>query len=281
MHLSVISGAGAALVKKLRYWLVHRLLTLILTPLKTRIFIVDDHAVFRKGLLLLINAEPDMEVCGEGEDCIRSTQNILRLKPDLVVVDICLKGSDGLELIKNIKVADPKIHAIAFSMRDEAVYALRVLRAGGKGYVMKRDAVDSILRAIRTVRAGRLYVSDVISSQLLNQYAEQATTSGAPATNSLSDRELEVVNLIGEGLPTAQIAKRMNLSIKTVETHRSRIKTKLGLGSGMRLIQFCIRWVDRIPGAAQASASRPAAPINGAVRQPELKDRQYSPLLSA
>lgn len=228
--------------------------------MKTRIFIVDDHAVFRKGLAVLINAEPDMEVCGEGDDCAVATQKILKLKPDLAVVDISLRGNNGIELIKNIKAAEPGIQIVVLSQHDESVYALRVLRAGAKAYVMKQDAAHSVIKAIRSIRDGRLCVSEQVASQMLNRYAQGSALGDDSPVSTLSDRELEVLNLIGSGVPTREIATRLRVSIKTVETHRSHIKTKLNLPTAAQLMQYCVRWVDQSGGGANPPVATATAP---------------------
>jgi DNA-binding NarL/FixJ family response regulator len=229
-------------------------------PMKIRIYIVDDHALFRKGLAALINAEPDMEVCGEGEDCAVASQNILRIKPDLVIVDISLKGNNGIELIKNIKAVEPQIQVVVLSMHDESIYALRVLRVGAKAYVMKQDAAESVVDAIRWVRKGQLYVSEFVASQMLNRYAQGEQLGDDSAVSCLSDRELEVLNLIGSGVSTREIAARLHVSIKTVETHRAHIKSKLNLGSASQLIQFCVRWVDKSPHVVRSDSSARGEP---------------------
>lgn len=225
--------------------------------MKTRIFIVDDHALFRKGLSVLINAEPDMEVVGEGEECAVATRNILKIKPDLVIVDISLKGNNGIELIKNIKAVEPGIQVIVLSQHDESVYALRVLRVGAKAYVMKQDAATAVIDAIRWIRKGQLYVSENVASQMLNRYAQGESLGDDSPVASLSDRELEVLNLIGSGVPTRDIARRLNVSIKTIETHRAHIKSKLNLSTASQLIQFCVRWVDQSEHVARPGGERP------------------------
>ncbi len=211
--------------------------------MKTRIFIVDDHALFRRGVAALVSAEPDLEVCGEGDDCIVATQNILRLKPELVIVDISLKGANGIELIKNVKACEPQIQFVVLSSHDEATYALRVLRAGAKAYVMKADTSARVIEAIRKVNKGQLCVSETVASQMLDRYAQGEEVADSPVS-SLSDRELEILHLIGAGVPTREIAARLRISIKTVETHRSHLKSKLNLNSATLLLQFCVRWVD-------------------------------------
>jgi DNA-binding NarL/FixJ family response regulator len=251
--------------------------------MKTRIFLVDDHPLFRRGLNALISAESDMEVCGEGDDCARASEKILRLKPDLVIVDISLKGASGIELIKNIKAVEPQIQVVVLSMHDESIYALRVLRVGAKAYVMKQDAVEAVIAAVRRVLKGQLYVSQAIASQMLNRYAQGEELGDDSAVSCLSDRELEVVTLTGSGASTREVAARLHISVKTVETHRAHIKTKLNLTSASHLVQFCVRWVDASPrllhsSRAQAGESNSAAGTPGV---PAMANRQVSPLLSA
>lgn len=211
---------------------------------KTRIMIVDDHPLLRRGLAELINRESDMTFCGEAEDSPSAMKLIAQLKPDLVIVDISLKGYNGIELIKNIKAFDPKIQILVLSMHDESVYAMRVLKAGAKAYVMKQEVVDKVMEAVRRIRAGKVFVSERVASRML----DQVVVGGDPATDSpvdlLSDRELEIVNMIGSGLPTREIAGKLHISIKTVESHRARIKEKLGLQNAIQLVQFCVRWVE-------------------------------------
>jgi DNA-binding NarL/FixJ family response regulator len=219
--------------------------------MKTKIFLVDDHALVRKGLTAMINAEDDMQVIGEGEDCATATSAILKLKPDLVIVDISLKGNSGIELIKNIRAVEPDIQVLVLSMHDESVYALRVLRAGARAYVMKQDVATTVLDAVRRIRKGQLYVSDNVASQMLNRYAQGETPGADSPVAALSDRELEVVNLIGAGVSTREIAERLRVSIKTVETHRGHIKQKLNLRTSSQLVQFCVRWVDQNQNSAQ------------------------------
>jgi DNA-binding NarL/FixJ family response regulator len=211
---------------------------------KTRIFIVDDHPLLRRGLAELINREPDMVFCGEAEDSPSALKAISQIKPDLVIVDISLKGYNGIELIKNIKAFDPKIQILVLSMHDESIYAMRVLKAGAKAYVMKQEVVDKVMEAVRRIRAGKVFVSERVASRML----DQVVVGGDPAPDSpvdlLSDRELEIVNMIGSGLPTREIAAKLHISINTVESHRARIKEKLNLQNAIQLVQFCVRWVE-------------------------------------
>ncbi len=211
---------------------------------KTRVFVVDDHAMVRRGLAALIGDEPDLEVCGEAADCAHATSEVARLRPHVVIVDISLRGNSGLELIKNIKAFDPGIHIMVLSVHDESIYALRVLKAGAKGYVMKQDLASKVIDAVRQVSAGLMYVSDEVGSQMLNHLVRGETgPSDSPVAN-MSDRELEVVTLIGSGLATREVALQLNVSVKTVETHRAHIKSKAELTSASQLVQFCVRWVE-------------------------------------
>ncbi len=211
---------------------------------KTRIFVVDDHPFMRRGLAELINRENDMVFCGEAEDSPTAMRLITQIKPDLVIVDISLKGYNGIELIKNIKAFDHNIQVLVLSMHDESVYAMRVLKAGAKAYVMKQEVTEKVMEAVRRIRAGKVFVSENVASRML----DQVVVGGDPATSSpvdlLSDRELEIVNMIGSGEPTREIAAKLHISIKTVESHRARIKEKLNLANAIQLVQFCVRWVE-------------------------------------
>jgi DNA-binding NarL/FixJ family response regulator len=192
----------------------------------------------------MIGAEPDMELCGEAEDCATATSEVLKLRPDVVIVDISLRGNSGIELIKNIKAFDTQINVVVLSMHDETVYALRVLKAGATAYVTKQDIASKVIDAVRKVRKGQMYVSERVSSQMLSRMVKGQDEQGDSPIAGLSDRELEVVNLIGSGLATREIAARLNMSVKTVETHRAHIKVKVSLGTAAQLVQFCVRWVE-------------------------------------
>lgn len=212
--------------------------------MKTRILIVDDHALIRRGLATLINSEPDMEVCGQAEDSSSALQDVIKLQPDLVTVDISLKGNSGLELIKSIRAFNPKIQILVLSMHHESIYALRVLKAGARAYVMKQDVINKVVEAIRRIRSGHLYVSDDVASQMLTRLVGGESADDTSPVATLSDRELEIVNLIGNGLLTREIAAKLHVSVKTVETHRAHIKEKLSLRNATQLVQFCVRWVE-------------------------------------
>ena len=211
---------------------------------KINIFIVDDHPLIRSGLSHLLNREPDMQVCGEAEDVPSALKGIPQTGPDLVIVDISLRGNNGLELIKNIKALYPHLKALVFSMHDEIVYAQRALRAGARAYLMKLEDAEKIKTAIRRVMQGDIYVSQRVSSQLLHQIVNGAAASNQSPVDRLSDRELEVVQLIGSGLSTREIASSLNVSVKTIESHRAHIKGKLNLKNATELVQFSVQWVE-------------------------------------
>ncbi|MBM3832514.1 MAG: response regulator transcription factor [Verrucomicrobia bacterium] len=208
---------------------------------KSRILLVDDHPIVRHGLTEMINHEKDLMVCGTAEDLRKALEQITALKPDLVVVDISLKGSNGIELLKNIKVRYPKMLVLMLSMHDEALYAVRALRAGAPGYIMKQEATKKVLTAIRQVLAGEIYLSEKMEKKMMQQLAGgRAGRTGSPIED-LSDRELEVFGLIGQGHGTRQIAEELHLSIKTIESHRAHIKEKLNLKNATELLQHAIQ----------------------------------------
>jgi DNA-binding NarL/FixJ family response regulator len=209
---------------------------------KTQVLLVDDHPVVREGLTTIINHEQDLNVCGEADDAYQALKAAAELKPDVVVVDISLKNSDGIELTKSIKAGYPKLSVIVLSVHDESVYAERALLAGAKAYLMKDAVSENIVKAIRTVLSGEIYVSNTISKKFLHKIAgDKAGTTKTPIEN-LSDREFEVFRLIGEGYKASHIAKQLHLSTKTIETYRSRIKEKLNLPNAAELLQYSIKW---------------------------------------
>lgn len=219
---------------------------------RTRVYITDDHALVRRGLAAMIATETDLELCGESEDCATATNEIARLLPDVVIVDISLRGNSGLELIKNIRVLDARINIVVLSTHDESLYALRVLKAGAKGYVMKQDIATKVIDAIRKTRKGQMYVSESVSAQMLNRFVKGREDPDESPVAGLSDRELEVATLIGSGIATRDIALRLNMSVKTVETHRAHLKTKLSIQTATQLVQFCVRWVEECKRAPSA-----------------------------
>jgi DNA-binding NarL/FixJ family response regulator len=209
---------------------------------KTQVLIVDDHPVTRDGLATIINHERDLNVCGQADDAYIALKAVDELKPDIVVVDISLKSSDGIELTKNIKARCPGLPVIIFSIHDESIYAERALLAGAKAYLMKDVVSENIIKAIRTVLNGEIYVSDAISKKFLHKIAGDKADTAKTPIESLSDREFEIFRLIGEGLKASQMAKQLHLSIKTIETYRSRIKEKLNLPNASELLQYSIKW---------------------------------------
>jgi len=209
---------------------------------KTQILLVDDHPVVRDGLTTIINHERDLNVCGGADDAHQALKAIGDLKPDVVVVDISLKNSDGIELTKSIKAKYTTLPVIILSVHDESVYAERALRAGARAYLMKEVVSENIVKAIRTVLKGEIYVSDAISKKFLHKVAGDKTGKTKTLIENLSDREFEIFRLIGDGLKASQIAKKLHLSVKTVETYRGRLKEKLNLDSASELLQYAIKW---------------------------------------
>jgi len=206
-----------------------------------RIMLVDDHPVMREGLAQLINHEPDMTICGQYEDAARAFAAIPTVRPNLAIIDLSLKGSSGLELIKNSRASYPKLLILVLSMYDESLYAERVLRAGATGYIMKQEASEKILGAIRQVLHGGIYLSEKMGSKLMHQLIGGKSPAAGSVLERLSDLELEVFGLIGQGKGTRQIAEHLHLSIKTIESHRAHIKEKLNLKDANELVHTAIR----------------------------------------
>jgi DNA-binding NarL/FixJ family response regulator len=209
---------------------------------KSRVFLVEDHAIVREGLTLLINREPDFVVCGEAEEAQAALEAIARTRPDILIVDISLHGPDGLDLIKTIRVTDDGPPMLVLSMHDELIYAERALRAGASGYIMKQEGTERVLIALRRILKGEVYLSDRAASRMVRHYVRGPAAATRPVEAELSDRELEVYRLIGEGRGTRQIAEELHLSIKTVETYQAHIKEKLSLRSARELVQHAIEW---------------------------------------
>lgn len=213
-------------------------------PAKKTILIVDDHPMLRRGLASLIAAEPDIAVCGEAANCEAALAAIRKHHPDLVIVDLTLDGSDGLDLVKDLKTRHPKLPALVLSMHDEAVYAERSLRAGARGYVSKQQLDETILIAIRRVFAGEIYLSEKLKARLATQFLGGRTLETSSPLTALSDRELQVFRLIGQGWGTRQIAESLKLSIKTIESHCEHIKQKLTLASAVELAHRATQFVE-------------------------------------
>ncbi|HYW35680.1 MAG TPA: response regulator transcription factor [Balneolaceae bacterium] len=211
---------------------------------KKRIIIVDDHPVMRKGLADTLDAEIGFEVVGQfkvGEDLL---QNYEKLKPDLIIIDISLPGMSGLELIKHLKARSPEIKILVISRHDESLYAERAIRAGAQGYLMKLEAGEVMIKAIRKIFNGKIYVSDEISEKLLMNLAAGNKDMNMSPIDSLSDRELEVFELTGKGDSTRAIAEKLHLSVKTVESYRARIKKKLNFDNATELMRHAVKWVE-------------------------------------
>jgi DNA-binding NarL/FixJ family response regulator len=209
-----------------------------------KIVIVDDHPVMRLGLTALIDAEPELTVCGEASTARSALSVIRKSQPDLVIVDLMLKGLSGLDVVKKMKTRHPEIPSLILSMHDESVYAERALRAGASGYVTKQQLDDTVLKAIRCVLDGGKYMSKAVQAKLAEKFLGGQTLQNNSPLDALSDRELEVFRMIGEGRSTRQVAKRLSLSIKTIESHQEHIKQKLTLSSSTELVHRAIEWVE-------------------------------------
>lgn len=210
---------------------------------KTRLLLVDDHPMLREGLALLIGHEPDLEVCGQADTAHAALELIGSTQPDLALVDISLPDKNGLELIKDIQAMHPGTAVLVVSMHDESLYAERVLRAGGRGYIMKQEGGKKLMAAIRQVLSGQIYLSEKMSANILEVFSGGRGESSSPV-GKLTDREFEVFQLIGGGLDVREIAERLHLSVKTVEVHRTNIKQKLKLRSVGDLIRQAVRWTE-------------------------------------
>jgi len=210
-----------------------------------RLLIVDDHPMMRTGLAQLIGSEPDLKVCAEADNARQGLEAVSKQALDLVLLDISLPDKSGLELLKDIRAVRPELPVLVVSMHDELVFAERVLRAGGRGYIMKQEGGQKYLQAIRQVLAGQIYVSEKMSARILESLSGgQTEKTGASPVQRLSDREFEVFQLIGQGLGTREIAQRLHLSVKTIEVHRINIKEKLAVKTATELVRFAVRWAD-------------------------------------
>lgn len=212
--------------------------------MKTRILLVDDHPLMRKGLALTIESESDLEIVGQSADAEEAISQFDDLDPDLAIVDVSLPGMNGLELIKHLLARKEGLLVLVVSRHDESLYAERAIRAGAKGYVSKLQADEEIVHAVRQVLRGGIYLSEALKDRMLFGAAAGSKSPMQSPLEVLSDRELEVFEMTGRGLPTREIAERMHLSVKTVESYRARIKTKLGLESGTELMQHAVQWVE-------------------------------------
>jgi DNA-binding NarL/FixJ family response regulator len=210
-----------------------------------RVLLVDDHAIVRFGLARLLANEPDVVIAGEAAAPAAALELVTTMAPDVALVDVTLGNTNGIDLVRPMKEALPRLAVLVVSMHDELLYAERALRAGASGYVMKHEATDVIVRAVRTVADGGMFVSDAVSMHVVQRWAAH----GAPANDSplagLSDRELQVLQLMGKGLGTRAIAEQMHISVKTVESYRARLKDKMNLRSGTELLRFAVRWAEK------------------------------------
>ena len=211
---------------------------------KKRVVIVDDHPPMRHGLAQLINQEPDLETCGEAGSIPEALEMVEDLKPDIIIVDMALKDASGLDLLKDLKNRFPNLPALVLSMQNESLYAERALRAGARGYIMKEETTENIVDALRQVLGGEVYLSDKMSKRILNQVAGRPANKGGNSVESLSDRELEVFQLIGQGYQSREIAAKLHLSVKTIESYREHIKIKLNLENAAQLSQTAIQWMQ-------------------------------------
>jgi DNA-binding NarL/FixJ family response regulator len=210
---------------------------------RSRVFLVDDHPLVREGLANLINQQNDLAVCGEAEDSQEALSGIGKNQPDVALIDISLKNESGLELVKSLDERFPLVALIVLSMHDEALYAERVLRAGAKGYVMKRETTKNVLTAIRRVLAGDVYISERVVTAMAKRMGSSRKATAEPIER-LSDRELEIFRLLGQGRTTSQIAEDLRLSLKTVQAYCARAKEKFGVNSLGELLRAAIRWED-------------------------------------
>jgi DNA-binding NarL/FixJ family response regulator len=220
----------------------HRPLSRSAKRAPSRILLVDDHPMIRERLAEVIQREADLVVCGEAEDVHAALSAVERLHPDLAIVDLTLKDSYGMDLIKDLRIRHPALAVLVVSMHEESLHAERVIRAGARGYITKQEATKNILIAIRTVLAGDLYLSGKAALHVASKVATATPARGARSFDKLSDRELRVLELIGKGHGTRQIADRLRLGVPTVETYRARIKDKLNLRDASELLQYAIRW---------------------------------------
>jgi DNA-binding NarL/FixJ family response regulator len=206
------------------------------------VLLVDDHPAFRRGMAALLAEEADLTICGEASTAPMALEAMRRFKPDLAILDISMPGTNGLELVKLMLAEQPKLQILILSMHDESIYALRALRAGAKGYVMKAEALECVLAGLRKVGSGEIYVSPQFSNRLIFKAVQSSMMGMSSPVDKLSDRELEVLQLLGKGFGTRDIAEQLCLSVKTIETHRAHIKEKLGFKEAGEMVRFAIDW---------------------------------------
>jgi DNA-binding NarL/FixJ family response regulator len=213
-----------------------------------RVFLVDDHPVFRNGLAELIRREKDLQVCGEADTAEQAMRALAAAKANLAIIDLSLQGKSGLELTKDIRIQHPQLFILVMSMHAEHLYAERALRAGANGYIMKQASPELIIKAIRKVLRGEVYLSESLSSTILHTFSGHSSGKAVSPVFQLSDREFEVFRMVGEGKPTRQIARQLGISSKTVDAHRAHIRDKLQLQTGPDLICYAVRWLETNKG---------------------------------
>jgi len=214
-------------------------------PVKARILIVDDHTIVRQGIAQLVNREPDLDVCVEAGDADSAVAVLAKTTVDLAIVDISLPGTSGIELVKLFRDSHPQLPVLVMSMHDEALYSDRAFRAGAKGYVMKQEATEKLLAAIRKILNGGVYVSDRMQTVMVQRFLNSGVDETVSFIDNLTDREFEILRMIGQGLTVAEIADKLGRSAKTVEAHRANLREKLGLKRAAELARFATQWVER------------------------------------
>lgn len=219
--------------------------TIAQLPVKARILIVDDHVIVRQGIAQLVNREPDLDVCEEAGDADSAVAVLRETQVDLAIVDISLPGTSGIELVKQIRDMQPQLPVLVMSMHDEALYSDRAFRAGAKGYVMKQEATEKLLAAIRKILNGGVYVSDRMQTVMVQRFLNSGVDETVSFIDNLTDREFEILRMIGQGLTVAEIADKLGRSAKTVEAHRANLREKLGLKRAAELARFATQWVER------------------------------------
>lgn len=212
-------------------------------PILNKVLIVDDHPVFREGLATIVSQMPGLVVCGTASEAVGAFDAVGRLVPDLVLMDLNLPGKGGLELLQDVHALRPDLPVLVISMHDEQLYAERVLRAGGRGYIMKQEGPDKMKEAILKVLSGHVYASERTASSILDALSRTRSGTSASVLSRLTDRELEILRMIGQGKESRIISDELHISIKTVDTHRGHLKEKLGLKNGTELIHYAVRWV--------------------------------------
>lgn len=213
-------------------------------PVRKRILLVDDHPMTRYGMAQLLRQQCEFEVCGEADTAHRALAAVESLQPDLVLADLTMPGKHGLEFVKDMRAMHPEVAVLVVSMHDETLYAERVLKAGGRGYVMKHVGGKELLRAVRRVLDGHVYLSNVMAEKALDAFSDRRSQTSDSVIGQLTDRELQVFQCLGQGMTSREIGQQLHMGVKTVETHRRHVREKLNLKTGPELIKFAVRWVS-------------------------------------